>query len=78
MSLTASQKETLVAVVRATKANPDRWIRAQSSGQRVTLASLWRQGLLDRRAWRGTEGEASAAHEYRASKAVLEALAESG
>ncbi len=42
-----------------------RWYRAASSGERVTLASLYRAGALKRRAWRGNEGEADAAYEYR-------------
>jgi hypothetical protein len=40
------------------------WFRARRNGERVTLASLWTRGLLDRRAWRGVEGDADAAHEY--------------
>lgn len=54
------------------------WYRAAGSGERVTLASLYRAGVLERRAWRGTEGAADAAHEYRltheAERAVKEAL----
>lgn len=42
-----------------------RWYRASGSGQRVTLASLSRPGILERRAYRGKEGEASAAFEYQ-------------
>jgi hypothetical protein len=41
------------------------WYCAASSGERVTLASLYRAGALKRRAWRGNEGEANAAYEYR-------------
>jgi hypothetical protein len=78
MSLTAIQRQVFAAVVRATRVDPATWCRARDKGERVTLASLWRQGLLDRRAWRGAEGEVGAAHEYRASKAVLDALAELG
>lgn len=78
MSLTATQRQVFAAAVRATRTDSAAWYRAQNKGERVTLASLWRQGLLERRAWRGTEGEVSAAHEYRASQAVLEALAELG
>jgi hypothetical protein len=40
------------------------WYRAARSGERVTLASLYRAGVLSRRAWRGNEGEADAAYEY--------------
>ena len=43
----------------------DLWYRAASSGERVTLASLYRADVLKRRAWRGNEGEADAAYEYR-------------
>lgn len=54
------------------------WYRAASSGQRVTLASLYRAGALKRRAWRGNEGEADAAYEYRltdvAEQAIRQAL----
>lgn len=41
-----------------------RWYRARTSGERVTLASLWRAGALDRRPHRGREGEPNAAYEY--------------
>lgn len=44
------------------------WYRARSSGERVTLASLFRKGLLKRRAWRGQEGDADAAHEYQTTE----------
>jgi hypothetical protein len=43
------------------------WYRAEGNGERVTLASLFRAGLLARRAWRGIEGTSDAAHEYRLS-----------
>jgi len=43
------------------------WYRAARSGERVTLASLYRAGVLKRRAWRGNEGEADAAYEYQLS-----------
>jgi hypothetical protein len=43
------------------------WYRAARSGERVTLASLYRAGVLARRAWRGSEGAADAAYEYRLS-----------
>lgn len=59
--MTTRQKET----VRAVRQVHPRWYRAAHSGQRVTLASLWRAGILERRAWRGVEGDAAAAHEYR-------------
>lgn len=41
------------------------WYRASRSGERVTLASLFRSGVLTRRAWRGKAGEADAAYEYQ-------------
>ena len=33
------------------------WVRASYAGERVTLASLYYRGLMERRAWRGVEGE---------------------
>ena len=51
------------------------WYRAASSGERVTLASLYRAGALVRRAWRGREGELNAANEYKLSDDALDALA---
>jgi hypothetical protein len=50
------------------------WYRAETSGQRVTLASLYRSGVLTRRAWRGQEGEADAAYEYRLTELAEQAL----
>lgn len=44
-----------------------RWYRAAGHGERVTLAFLYRRGALVRRAHRGTEGAADAAHEYQVS-----------
>lgn len=58
--LTDLQKETLVRVLAS-----GGWYRASSSGERVTLASLYRKGILERRARRGAEGDANAAYEYR-------------
>ena len=49
------------------------WYRAESSGERVTLASLLRAGALVRRVWRGRTGGANAAHEYQLSDATLAA-----
>jgi hypothetical protein len=49
------------------------WYRAESSGERVTLASLLRAGALVRRVWRGRTGSANAAHEYQLSDATLAA-----
>lgn len=62
---TQLQVLVLLTVIRATRQG--NWYRAASSGQRVTLASLYRHGYLTRRAWRGVEGEADAAHEYQAT-----------
>jgi len=50
------------------------WYRAAGSGERVTLASLYRAGALTRRAWRGNEGEADAAYEYRLTPDAEQAL----
>ena len=52
------------------------WYRAASSGERVTLASLYRHGVLKRRAGRGNEGEADAAYEYRLTTMADAALRE--
>jgi hypothetical protein len=66
VALSDRMRETLAAVRRA---HPG-WYRAAGSGQRVTLASLWRKDLLERRAHRGNAGEADAAYEYRLSPMV--------
>lgn len=50
------------------------WYRAARSGEHVTLASLYRAGMLKRRAWRGNEGEADAAYEYRLTKETDQVL----
>lgn len=73
-NLTRLQIHALMRGIAA--AEKDTWIRALSSGDRVTLASLHTRGLLERRAWRGAEGEANAAHEYRATAVVLESWRE--
>ena len=70
--LTDSQRDTLRYVVRETQSRDDKWARARGSGERVTLASLYRRGLLDRRAWRGNDGDADAAYEYQLSKRMRE------
>jgi hypothetical protein len=41
-----------------------RWHRATSSGQRVTLAALHRNGRLERRVWRHAKRVQNSAHEY--------------
>lgn len=72
--MTPLQKQVLATVIRATHAG--QWYRAASSGERVTLASLYYRGLIIRRAWRGVEGQRDAAHEYRAAEPVLAAIIE--
>ncbi len=61
--MTDLQRECALRVARAAAGGG--WYRAATNGERVTLASLYRAGVLERRAWRGKEGEADAAHEYR-------------
>ena len=75
-TLTDAQRETLRYLLR----DPQTFKRARSAGERVTLASLHRRGFAERRAWRGTEGQADAAHEYRPapSFALSYALARAG
>lgn len=68
MELTDRQRLVFANVWRANAAG--RWYRAADSGERVTLASLHGRHFLDRRAWRGIEGERDAAHEYCVSDAV--------
>lgn len=69
MKLTKLQREVLAHVSVATVRG--QWYRAASSGQRVTLASLFYKRILQRRAWRGLEGEADAAHEYKLTDEAL-------
>ncbi|HVI00895.1 MAG TPA: hypothetical protein VM869_19395 [Enhygromyxa sp.] len=69
--LTDLQRSVMAKAIKA--AFVGNWYRAESSGERVTLASLWRtHGLLERRAWRGAEGEPDAAYEYRPHETVME------
>lgn len=68
--MTKRQKEVLREVLRQ---HPN-WYRADGNGERITLASLYRAEFLERRAWRGQEGEPDAAHEYRVAPRVLEML----
>jgi hypothetical protein len=49
------------------------YYRAQRSGERVTLASLFRADVLTRRVWRGKPPYE--AHEYRPSNEMLTELA---
>lgn len=53
-----------------------RWYRAARNGERVTLVSLQRAGVLSRRIWRGA-GTSAPAHEYRPSNDLLCELARS-
>lgn len=71
--MTLRQREVFAEVFAATRDRTS-WFRAKHPGQRVTLASLSRAGVLVRRAWRGIEGEADAAHEYQVSTVALAAL----
>lgn len=71
-SLTNLDSASLGRVFSATR--QQHWYRAQGQGERVTLAALYRKGLLERRAWRGTEGAADAAHEYMVAVVVQEEL----
>jgi len=68
---TKIQRDTLRAV-HATPAGE--WFRARTSGERCTLASLFYRGFLERRAHRGVEGHADAAHEYRMTDQLREAI----
>jgi hypothetical protein len=55
-------------IIRALKAPTDEWLRAQSSGERVTFASLHARHVLERRVRREGKNPADNAYEYRASK----------
>lgn len=68
--MTNRQREIFLAVAN----HMPTWFRARSSGERVTLASLYRARLLERRAWRGVDGAADAAYEYHLSAEVIVAL----
>lgn len=72
MSLTPLQKAAFVNVVRAQAKG--QWYRATNSGERVSLASLYRRSLAKRRAWRGQEGASDAAYEYQLEASVVEVL----
>lgn len=76
MDLSPLQKTVLVAVCRVHLQGA--WYRAASSGERVTLSSLHRQGLLVRHAWRGREGHPDCAYEYQPAPLVQEVLQEMG
>jgi hypothetical protein len=72
--VTDLQKTVFLAVIRAMRAG--HWYRAARNGERVTLASLYRAGVLIRRPHRGVEGAADAAYEYNVSPEALAALKE--
>lgn len=69
--MTPNELKVLARVRAVTRQGPDSWARAVGSGERVTLAALYRKGLLKRRQRTrdGQEGFASkasnAAYEYR-------------
>ena len=71
--LTSQQKAMLACLIAYSQR--ECWYRSRDNGERVTLASLYARGLAVRRAWRGAEGQASAAHEYQASPLVLDVWA---
>jgi hypothetical protein len=56
---------SVLSAVAAHWRNGERWYRAESSGERVTLAALYRNGYLNRRAWRLGKSSSDNAHEYR-------------
>lgn len=66
MILTDRQRHVL-RKVRSHARTSAGWYRAAGNGERVTLASLFRRGLLIRRSWRGIEGAPDAAHEYHSA-----------
>lgn len=72
MTLSALQTE-VVRKVRDVSRKSGAWFRAEHPGQRVTLASLWRKGVLVRRAWRKGKSPADDANEYRLSLSWAEA-----
>jgi hypothetical protein len=74
MSLSKDQRVVLAKVCRSDLRGTR--YRAETSGERVTLASLYRTRLLERWAWRGVEGERDAAYEYAPHPKVRQALYE--
>jgi hypothetical protein len=72
--VTPFQRQVLARVVSATIVG--HWCRAANNGERVTLASLYRLGLVNRIARRGADGESNAAYEYQAADNVLEVALE--
>lgn len=71
-SLTDVARESLAHVSREHFAG--RWARARRHGERASLAALHSRGLVVRRAWRGVEGEADAAYEYRLTNPMADAI----
>lgn len=80
--LSALQRQTLVRAMRATAQGV--WIRALTSGERVTLASLHTRGLLVRRVWKESRVAAargdysSPAHEYQVAPELAAAALAQG
>ena len=72
--MTSRQRTVLRAVISAWVHAT--WYRAADHGERVTLASLHRVGLVERRARRSSRSVADAAHEYKPTEAVLTELRE--
>lgn len=72
MNLSEIQKE-VIRKVGAVHRKSGQWFRAEGRGQRVTLASLWRKGVLVRRIHRKGKNSADDAHEYRLSDLACEA-----
>ncbi len=70
--LSENQMATLVNVAKAHARSG--WYRASRSGERVTLASLYRGGWLERHVWRAGKSTADNAHEYRLGHDVLVAM----
>jgi hypothetical protein len=67
---TELQREVAGKVIAAWR-SAHKHYRASRNGERVTLARLYRNGVLARRCWRGTDGDADAAYEYRPSNDLI-------
>ncbi len=59
--LTAAQADSMAAVRHVA---PE-WFRARRRAEPMVLVSLWRRGLLERRAWSAPETDPNALFEYR-------------
>jgi hypothetical protein len=68
--LTQAQRDQLVRAIRSQRAGEGP-IRARNHGERVTLASLYYRGYLERNAHSGA-GTTSPAHEYWPTQQVME------